>query len=270
MPRPGAAGTPLPGILTSCGGEYSSGPSPRPIHRQMNSIPIMIRALRGQLSHRRTQAQFQRILRDPDPRLRAELLASATRQQRTTTVLAGTRHTPGRNSPTMFPTLNTTRARTGRRTLTGILAPAVAILTMLATSTPAGATSPRLPEITTRRCPPNTKLEFNPEGADFPANSTRTIDTSIFRPGASDPSFFGTVRSPPEHHAEPHRIHRDREGLSGHHQCQEAQRAFLGYLPDCFDHADRRPAALSLASFWIYTDHGHHGYSHDLVTNVIS
>lgn len=117
-------------------------------------------------------------------------------------------------------------------------------------------------------------LEFNPEGADFPANSTRTIDTSIFGAGASNPSSFGAVRS----RSGPHREHHCRaapnshvtEKDSGNHQCQEAQRAFLGCLPDCFDHADRRRAALSLASFWIYTDHGHHGYSHDLVTNVVS
>jgi len=41
----------------------------------------MIRTLRCRLSHRRAQAQFHRILRNADPRLRAELLAAAARQQ---------------------------------------------------------------------------------------------------------------------------------------------------------------------------------------------
>ena len=41
----------------------------------------MIRTLRSRVSRRRAQAQFQRILRDADPRLRAELLAAAARQQ---------------------------------------------------------------------------------------------------------------------------------------------------------------------------------------------
>jgi len=41
----------------------------------------MIRTLHCRLSHRRAQAQFYRILSNADPRLRAELLAAAARQQ---------------------------------------------------------------------------------------------------------------------------------------------------------------------------------------------
>ena len=68
---------------------------------------------------------------------------------------------------------------------------------MLATSTPAGATNPTA--VRNHHLTLTIEyhvLEFEPEGADFPANSTRTIDTSFFRAGASNPSSFGTVSLP--------------------------------------------------------------------------
>ena len=159
----------------------------------------MIRTLRGRLSRRRAQAQFHRILRHADPRLRPELSATAARQQRPT---KGTGNYPAPDPRQQYPSscsapLRTTEATTGRRTLAGVLAAALAILILLATGTPAIAISPsvaRNHHLTLTI--DDHVMEFNPEGADFSANSSGTIDTTVFRAGAANPATFGTVSLP--------------------------------------------------------------------------
>jgi hypothetical protein len=219
-PKPGAAGTPTPRNTHLLRGGEGLWPFTPPHSWSENSIPIMIRVLRGRLCRRRAQAQFQRILRDADPRLRAGRRPWPHASSEPPTVLARTKPTQGRNSPTMFRTLNTTRATTGRRTLASILATTARDTDQPATSTPAGATG----TVVARNHHPTLAteyhvLEFNPEGADFPANSTRTIDTSIFGAGASNPSSFGAVRSRsgPTVNTMPSRTEfaRDRDGLVG-------------------------------------------------------
>jgi hypothetical protein len=148
-PKPGAAGTPTPRNTHLLRGGEGLWPFTPPHSWSENPIPIMIRVLRGRLCRRRAQAQFQRILCDADPRLRAGRRPWPHASSEPPTVLARTKPTQGRNSPTMFRTLNTTRATTGRRTLASILATTAAILTKPATSTPAGATSPAVARITT-------------------------------------------------------------------------------------------------------------------------
>jgi len=153
--RPARLEHPLPGILNSCGGE-GLWRFTLPHSSSENSIPIMIRALRGQLSHRRAQAQFQRILREPDPLLRAALPAVAMPAVNHDRVPARTKPTPASNTPTMFGNLNTTRATTGRQPLASILATTAAILTTQPPAPRPARPVPWLPEITTRRWPPNT------------------------------------------------------------------------------------------------------------------
>jgi hypothetical protein len=189
MPRPGAAGTPTPRNphLVRRGGPLAL----QPAHSwSENSIPIMIRALRGQLCRRRAQAQFQRILRDADPRLR--VCGQSCRpwphaSSEPLTVPARTKPTQGRNSPTMSRTLNTTRATTGRRMLADVLAAAVAILTTPATSTPGGATGPprgcpKSPPDAAQRIP---RSGIQPRGRGFPGEQhpdDRHVDLPRARP----------------------------------------------------------------------------------------
>jgi len=244
--RPARLEHPLPGILNSCGGE-GLWRFTLPHSSSENSIPIMIRALRGQLSHRRAQAQFQRILREPDPLLRAALPAVAMPAVNPESTGKNQTHT-GKQHPHNVRQLEHHQSDDRKATARKHSRYYRRDSDHPATSTPAGATG----TVVARNHHPTLAteyhvLEFNPEGADFPANSTRTIDTSIFGAGASNPSSFGAVRS----RSGPHREHHCRaapnshvtEKDSGNHQCQEAQRAFLGCLSDCFDHADRRPAA---------------------------
>ena len=101
----------------------------------------------------------------------------------------------------MLRPLRTTASMIGRRTVASLLAAALAILTMLVTSTAAAATNPtavRNHHLTLTI--DDHVMEFNPEGADFSANSSGTIDTTVFRAGRKP----GNIRDSQPPHRERH------------------------------------------------------------------
>ena len=139
---------------------------------------------------------------------------------------------------------------------------------MLATSTPAGATNPTA--VRNHHLTLTIEyhvLEFEPEGADFPANSTRTIDTSFFRAGASNPSSFGTVSLPT---ANAMRSRTEftvpEKDSSGTISVKTLSVLFWGTYPITSTTLTVDVLPHHWRSFWIYTDDGHYSYSHDLVT----
>ena len=133
----------------------------------------MIRALRGQLSHRRAQAQFQRILREPDPLLRAALPAVAMPAVNHESTGKNQTHT-GKQHPHNVRQLEHHQSDDRKATARKHSRYYRRDSDHPATSTPAGATG----TVVARNHHPTLAteyhvLEFNPEGADFPANSTR-------------------------------------------------------------------------------------------------
>ena len=168
----------------------------------------------------------------------------------------------------MLRTLHTTGTTHGRHALAGILAAALAILTMLITATPAGATSPTATR--NHHLTLNVDyhvLEFNPEGADFPANSTQTIDTTVFRAGAANPVKFGTASLPTANamrsRTEFTVTERDSSGTIS---VTTLSVLFWGTYPIASTTLTVDVLPNHWRSFWIYTEDSYYSYSHDLVT----
>jgi len=174
----------------------------------------------------------------------------------------------------MFRTLQTTSMTNGRRTLASVLAAALAIVTILITGTPADAASPAAARNHHLTLTVDYQvLEFNPEGADFPANSTRTIDTTVFRAGAADPAKFGTSSLPTAN------------AMRSRTEFTVTEKDSAGTLSvktlSVLMWGTYQIASTTLTvdvppnhwrSFWIYTDDGYYSYSHDLVTitNIVN
>ena len=168
----------------------------------------------------------------------------------------------------MFRTLQTTSMTNGRRTLASVLAAALAIVTILITGTPADAASPAAARNHHLTLTVDYQvLEFNPEGADFPANSTRTIDTTAFRAGAANPAKFGTSSLPTAN------------AMRSRTEFTVTEKDSAGTLSvktlSALMWGTYQIASTTLTvevlpnhwrSFWIYTDDGYYSYSHDLVT----
>ena len=116
-------------------------------------------------------------------------------------------------------------------------------------------------------------LEFNPEGADFPANSTRTTDTTVFRAGAANPSVFGMASDPTANDMRSRtQLSVTEKDSSGTTSVKALSVLFWGAYPIASTTLTVDVLPNHWRSFWIYTDDGHYSYSHDLVivTNIVS